>query len=98
MRKNTCIFVIAAGLLLPVIMWAQGKKNPPPPVIMEITTNPTILHDEKPYYPDIAVRAGKEGTVHLKLWVDEKGDVVDVEMLRSDADIFDQPAIEAKKI
>ncbi|MFH0988719.1 MAG: energy transducer TonB [bacterium] len=97
MRKNTCILVIVAVLLFPVLMWAQGKKNPPPPVYVEVTTNPTILHEERPYYPDLAVRAGKEGTVHLKMWVDEKGNVADVSIVKSEDEIFDKPAMEAAK-
>ncbi len=36
-----------------------------------------------------------EGTVYLKLWVDREGKVRKAVVLKSDADVLEQPAIDA---
>jgi TonB family protein len=48
-----------------------------------------------PPYPEIARRAGIEGTVTLRVWVDKEGKVRQAEVLNSNNDIFNQPSIEA---
>jgi TonB family protein len=49
----------------------------------------------QPKYPDAATRAGTEGTVWTKVAIDEKGKVVKVTISKSDAEIFNQPSIDA---
>lgn len=56
---------------------------------------PTLLKTVEPLYPDSARRAGLEGTVEVQIWVDENGKASKVDILKSDADIFNQPAIDA---
>lgn len=56
---------------------------------------PRILTKVNPTYPDSALRAGLEGEVYLKLFVDAEGKVKEVTISRSDAEIFNKPAIEA---
>jgi periplasmic protein TonB len=48
-----------------------------------------------PKYPDIAMRAELEGTVYLKLWVTKEGRVKKAVVLKSDAEVFNQAAIDA---
>lgn len=56
---------------------------------------PRVIRSAKPQYPELAVKAGMEGAVHVRIWVDKEGRVREVEILRSDAEIFNQAAIEA---
>lgn len=49
----------------------------------------------QPKYPDLATRAGMEGTVWTKVFIDETGKVTKVTITKSDADIFNQPSIDA---
>ena len=49
----------------------------------------------QPKYPDAATRAGTEGTVWTKVMIDETGKVVKVTISKSDAEIFNQPSIDA---
>jgi TonB family protein len=49
----------------------------------------------QPKYPDAATRAGTEGTVWTKVAIDETGKVVKVTIQKSDAEIFNQPSIDA---
>ncbi len=51
----------------------------------------------EPVYPELARKAGLEGTVWVKLWVDKEGKVKDVVILKSASEIFNQPAIDAAK-
>ena len=49
----------------------------------------------QPKYPDSATKAGTEGTVWTKVFIDETGKVTKVTIQKSDADIFNQPSIDA---
>ena len=49
----------------------------------------------QPKYPDAATKAGTEGTVWTKVFVDETGKVTKVTISKSDAEIFNQPSIDA---
>jgi protein TonB len=48
-----------------------------------------------PQYPEIARRSGIEGTVWLKILVDKEGNSRRAVVVRSDAEIFNDPAIQA---
>ena len=67
----------------------------PPPDFVPYEKSPALIKDAKPVYPEIARRAGVEGTVWVKVWVDKEGKVRKAEIQKSDADIFNQPAIDA---
>lgn len=67
----------------------------PPPDWVLFEKEPVAIKIVKPAYPEIARRAGVEGTVYVRVWVDKEGKVRKVEILKSDADIFNQPAIDA---
>ena len=67
----------------------------PPPDFVPFEKEPVAIKKMHPAYPEIARRAGVEGTVWLKVWVDKEGKVRKAEILKSDADIFNQPAINA---
>lgn len=49
----------------------------------------------QPEYPTMARQAGIEGTVVLKVTIDERGRVIRVVVLRSDSEVFNDAAIEA---
>jgi protein TonB len=66
-----------------------------PPIFVEYEKGPVAIRKVTPAYPEIARRAGIEGTVHVKIWVDKEGKVRKAEIHKSDADIFNQPAIDA---
>lgn len=58
---------------------------------------PKFLHREMPIYPMMARRLGKEGRVVLKLTIDEKGNLLNVEVVENDRYGFREAAIEAVK-
>ncbi|MGC2062293.1 MAG: TonB family protein [Thermodesulfovibrionales bacterium] len=58
-------------------------------------SGPAFLHKEMPVYPSLARRLGKEGTVVLSLTVDEKGHLINVEILEHAAFGLTEAAVEA---
>jgi TonB family protein len=72
-----------------------SKEAPPDYVPYDQAPEPT--KQVTPKYPDLARRAGMEGTVWIRLWVDEMGKVAKAEVTRSDAEIFNEPALNAGK-
>lgn len=69
----------------------------PPADFVPYEKEPQIVKKVEPKYPELAMRAGLEGKVIVKIWVDKEGKVKQVVVLKSDAEIFDQPAIDAAK-
>jgi protein TonB len=69
----------------------------PPADYVAVEKEPVIVKSVVPRYPEMAVRTGLEGKVWVKVWVDREGKPRDVVVLQSDADIFNEPAIEAAK-
>ncbi|HOV98423.1 MAG TPA: energy transducer TonB [Bacteroidota bacterium] len=70
-------------------------ENEPPADFVPVEKEPVIVKEVKPKYPEIALRAGLEGNVYVKVWVDKEGKVKKVVVLKSDAEIFNEAAIEA---
>ena len=62
-----------------------------------LENGPRFLHRELPVYPLIARRLGKEGTVLLRLTIDEKGNLLNVEVLDGAGYGFTEAAVEAVK-
>ena len=88
-----------------------GEPNPPPavqsapferssePVGTEFGTaaGPSFLHREMPIYPAFARKLGKEGKVVLRLTIDEKGNLLNVEVLETAEFGFTEAAVDAVK-
>lgn len=56
---------------------------------------PEIVKKVTPRYPDMAMRAGLEGTVWVKILVDKDGKPKKAVVIKSTVEIFNDPAIEA---
>ncbi len=69
----------------------------PPPDFVPVERHPEVLTMVTPTYPSIALRAGLEGKVWVKIWVNKEGKVRDVVLISSDSDVFTEAAIEAAR-
>jgi protein TonB len=69
----------------------------PPADFVPYEKGPEYVKRVEPKYPELAMRAGLEGKVSVKIWVDKEGRVKQVVVLKSDAEIFNEPSIEAAK-
>jgi TonB family protein len=74
----------------------QTKKEGSPDYV-PYDQAPEVINQEQPKYPALALKAGLEGTVWTKLWVDETGRVAQAYVAKSDAQIFEQSALEAAR-
>jgi TonB family protein len=73
----------------------EGSENEPPADYVPYEKAPEAVKQVQPKYPDLATRAGLEGTVWVKIWVDKEGKPKKAVVQKSDAEIFNQPATEA---
>jgi protein TonB len=69
----------------------------PPPAFVPFEKEPVCIKKIEPIYPEIAQKAGLEGTVYAKLWITKEGKVRDVQIMKSDSEIFNQAVIDAAK-
>jgi len=69
----------------------------PPADFVAVEKEPVVIKKVEPKYPDLAMRAGLEGKVWIKIWVDKEGKPHQVVVMKSDAEIFNEPAVEAAK-
>ncbi|HUI30042.1 MAG TPA: TonB family protein [Candidatus Acidoferrales bacterium] len=68
---------------------------PPPEIFKPLERFPEVIRQVTPKYPELAVRIGIEGRVIVKLWVDKEGMPHQASVLKSDAEILNQSAIDA---
>jgi len=73
----------------------QIQDDGPPPDFVPYEKAPQIVKRITPVYPEIARKAGLEGTVWVKIWVGKEGKPRKVMIQKSASDIFDQAAIDA---
>ena len=69
----------------------------PPADFVAVEKEPVVVKKVEPKYPELAMRAGLEGKVWVKIWVDKEGKPKQVVILKSDAEIFNEPSVEAAK-
>ncbi len=62
---------------------------------VEAEVMPKIVEMAKPYYPELAKKAGIEGKVFVKILVDKDGTPKEAVVIKSENEIFNQPAVEA---
>jgi protein TonB len=67
----------------------------PPPPFVPVEKQPEPVSKVFPHYPEIARRAGVEGTVHVNMWVTKDGRVQQAIVLRTTHELFNQPALDA---
>ena len=71
------------------------EEDPSLDAFIPVEKEPIPVKVISPEYPEIAKRAGVEGTVYVKVLVDKEGKPKKAVILKSDAEIFNDPAIAA---
>jgi TonB family protein len=74
---------------------AKVDKEEPPAYYVPYERAPEPIHRVAARYPDPASKAELEGTVWVRIWVDKQGKARKAVVMKSDAEIFNQPAIDA---
>jgi len=73
------------------------EDDPDPGAFIPVEKQPVPVKEVKPDYPEIAQRAGVEGTVWVKILVDKEGKAKKAIIMKSDAEIFNDAAIAAAR-
>ncbi len=73
----------------------EQEKAPPDSVFVDV--QPAVKKRANPVYPKAALKAGIEGVVYVRLWVDREGRVQDVKIVKSENDALNQSAIDAAR-
>lgn len=71
------------------------EEEIPSDIFKPVEKFPVPVVSPAPTYPEIARRAGIEGTVWVRIWVTKEGKAKKAEMLKSDSDLLDQSALDA---
>jgi len=71
------------------------KMEQEPPDFVAVEKNPQPVENPSPEYPEQALKDGIEGTVWVKIWVDEHGIARKSVLLKSDADVLNQATLDA---
>ncbi len=89
----------AAAVEIPeVSSQATPQQEEKPPVDMKaVDVEPKLVKAGAPVYPKEAAKAGQEGMVWVKVWVNTKGEPKDVEVLKTENPVFNQAALDAAK-
>jgi protein TonB len=87
---------VVGGIITDVPAPPPQPKALPPVRIGGQIQPPTLIRRVEPVYPDIAVQAHVTGVVILEATVNERGEVINVAVLRS-IKLLDQAAIDAVK-
>jgi len=77
--------------------FASIGHSEPRDVEFGTATGPKFLHRELPAYPMMARKLGKEGKIVLRLTIDERGNLLNVEILENAGYGFTEAAVEAVK-
>ncbi len=70
-------------------------QDPDINAFVPVEKEPDIVVESKPEYPEIAKRAGVEGTVYVKILVDKDGKPKKAVVIKSNADMFNDVSIAA---
>ncbi|NCS90295.1 MAG: hypothetical protein COW85_07145 [Ignavibacteria bacterium CG22_combo_CG10-13_8_21_14_all_37_15] len=73
----------------------EADDNPDMDKFVAVEKMPEIVVQAKPVYPDLAIRANLEGRVWVKILVSKEGKPKKAVVVKSDAEIFNQSAIDA---
>jgi protein TonB len=71
------------------------EDEPEPGKFIPVEKPPIPVRQIKPQYPEMARRAGVEGTVWVNILVDKQGRAKKALIVKSDAEIFNEPAVQA---
>ncbi|MGH7597112.1 MAG: energy transducer TonB, partial [bacterium] len=75
----------------------QIEDEGPPPDFVPFEKAPAVIKRIDPVYPELARKANMEGRVIVKVWIDRKGKVKDVVILKGAMEILNEAAVKAAK-
>jgi TonB family protein len=88
--------IAEAGILGPIdSIVIPPDVDPSPDTFQAIEILPRPVSTPRPQYPEVMRRSGIEGNVFLQVLITKEGKVKKTRLIKTDADLFVQPATEA---
>jgi protein TonB len=75
----------------------QIEDEGPPPDFVPFEKPPAVIKRVEPVYPELARKAGIEGKVIVKVWIDKHGKVKEALVLKSSVELLNDAALTAAK-
>ena len=75
----------------------QIEDEGPPPDFVPFEKEPVVIKRVEPIYPELARKAGIEGRVLIKAWIDKRGKVKEAQILKSTTEMLNEAALVAAK-
>ena len=75
------------------VEYLTNTDDVPPPFYVEVDKVPQPIHTQAPNYPEELRRAGVEGTVWVRLWVNKSGMVKRATVIYSEDNKFNRSAL-----
>jgi len=99
MKIKLVLSLILISFLGLIAQQKEGAKlqKPDESGFIEVDKAPSLKSQLKPVYPKLAKLAGIEGTVYLKLLINEKGNVEKAKVEQGVKDMLDNSALDAAK-
>lgn len=99
MKIKLVLSLILISFLGLIAQQKEGAKlqKPDESGFLEVDKAPALKSQLKPVYPKLAKLAGIEGTVYLKLLINEKGNVEKAKVEQGVKDMLDNAALDAAK-
>lgn len=69
----------------------------PPPDFVQVDKEPVVKKRTEPHYPEVAMKAGIEGKVWVKLWINTEGKVQSAQILKSENVVLNDAALESAR-
>jgi periplasmic protein TonB len=88
----------SGGVQITKDLKVEAPKDEEPPdmnAFVPVEKMPQVVVSVPPVYPDLAKRAGVEGTVYVKILVNKEGKAIKAVVIKSDSEVFNQPATDA---
>jgi TonB family protein len=85
------------GLAVAVIPSDMQDQEKAPPDSVFVDVLPSVKKRLNPKYPQLAAKAGIEGEVWVKVWVDKAGNAREVKILKTDNEIFNEASLNAAR-
>jgi protein TonB len=73
----------------------KEEEAPDINTFVAVEKQPQVVVQVPPTYPDLAKRAGVEGTVYVKILVSKEGKALKAVVIKSDSEVFNQPSVDA---
>jgi len=96
--RNPAVDLSAArGIDPTALLTAPEREDAVSPQEVQVDEFPRPLKKAEPWYPELAQKAGIEGTVYVQISVDTTGNVTEAKVVKTDHEVLNEAALQAAR-